>query len=110
MSRPKLAVAAGLAALLLSGVTVANAGPSWDARHPRRDQVNDRLEHQNRRIANQVRAGELTHRQAANLRANDRDIRAEERQMARLDGGHLTRADQRALNQQENANSSRIGN
>ena len=110
MNRSKLAVAAGLAALLLSGTTAASAGPRWDAHHPRRDQVNDRLENQNRRIHNQVKAGDLTHAQAASLRANDRGIRAEERQMARLDGGHITKADQRVLNAQENVNSRRIGN
>jgi len=37
------------------------------------------------------------------LRADDRGIYREERQMAKLDNGHITRADQRALNQQENA-------
>ncbi len=110
MNRSKVAAVASLAALLLSSATAASAGPRWDARHPRRDQVNDRLEYQNRRITNQLKAGDLTHRQAANLRANDRGIRAEERQMARLDGGHLTKADQRVLNAQENVNSRRIGN
>lgn len=110
MNRSKLAVAAGLAALLLSGAVAASAGPAWDARHPRRDQVNDRLENQNRRIHNQVKAGDLTHARAARLRANDRGIRAEDRQMARLDGGRITKTDQHVLNAQENANSRRIGN
>ncbi len=78
-------------------------GGHWRAAHPRRAEVNARLFHQQRRITEERREGELSGAQARELRAEDRGIRREERQMARLNGGRLTGAEYRALNQQENA-------
>ena len=88
--------------------TTAADARGWAAHHPRRAEVNRRLENQNDRIAAGVRDGQLTPAEAHSLRAGDRRIRAEERLMAANDGGHITKADQRALNQQENANSRAI--
>ena len=99
-----LTVAAAAAALT---ATAADAG-RWQAHHPRRVEVNRRLENQNDRIAAGRRDGQLTAGQAHALRSDDRAIRGEERTMAANDGGHITKADQRALNQQENANSRAI--
>lgn len=87
----------------------AYADTPWQKAHPRREQVNDRLANQNRRIRREVREGELTRAQAARLHRDDRQIRQEERDMARQDGGHITRSEQRVLNQQENAISRQIG-
>ena len=101
-----LSLSIATAAIALTA-TAANAGP-WAAHHPRRVEVNRRLENQNDRINAGVRDGQLTRGQAHALRSDDRAIRAEERTMARNDGGHITRADDRALNQQENANSRAI--
>nr|WP_244222864.1 hypothetical protein [Cupriavidus lacunae] len=81
----------------------------WERNHPRREQVNDRLTNQNRRIHQEVKEGELTHGQAAALHNKDRQIRQEERMMASQNGGHITRQEQRTLNQQENAVSRQIG-
>ncbi|WP_231908026.1 MULTISPECIES: hypothetical protein [Cupriavidus] len=81
----------------------------WDKNHPRREEVNQRLANQNQRIHKEVREGEISHAQAARLHREDHQIRQEERVMASHDGGHITRADQRALNQQENAVSRQIG-
>ena len=87
----------------------AMAQTAWDRDHPRRDQVNDRLSNQNQRINREVREGELTKGQAQRLRAEDRAIRKEERTMAGVNHGHITGAEQKALNQQENAVSRQIG-
>lgn len=95
------------AAALALTATAASAG-TWGASHPRRHEVNSRLENQNDRINAGVRDGQLTHAEAHSLRSDDRALRTEERTMARNDGGHITKADQRALNQQENANSRAI--
>jgi hypothetical protein len=92
-----------------SSVTAALAETQWERDHPRRDQVNDRLQNQNRRINREVREGEITRAQARHLHAEDRAIRREERAMSRLDHGHITPAEQKALNQQENAVSRQIG-
>lgn len=107
----KAALATVLLALFAaSGSAMAQDRDShWEKTHPRREQVNDRLANQNRRIAHEVREGELTKAQAHKLRAEDRRIRREERTMAAAHNGHLTKQEQRELNRQENAVSRQIG-
>ena len=46
---------------------------------------------------------------AAGLHKEDRQIRQEERSMANRNGGHITKQEQRTLNQQENGVSKQIG-
>ncbi len=91
--------------------TAANAmaDTHFQKTHPWREQVNNRLSRQNARIHQQVREGELSHAQAARLHARDRSIRAQERRMAARNGGHLTKAQQKALNRRENNVSRKIG-
>ena len=100
-----------VAAIGILGLTATSAlaETSWERHHPRRDQINDRLENQDRRINHEFREGELTPWQAARLHQEDRAIRHEERAMASFHHGHITRTEQRALNQQENAVSGQIG-
>ena len=104
-----------LALLALStaaGVLTTNAfagDTPWQKAHPRREEVNNRLHNQNKRITQEVKEGEMTHQQAQQLRANDRGVRAQERSMAKQDGGHITKVDQAALNQELNKNSKAIG-
>jgi len=80
----------------------------WARTHPRRAQVNARLRHQNQRIHQEVKEGELTRGQAAKLHQEDHQIRQEERDMAAQNGGHITRQEQKTLNQQENQVSRQI--
>jgi hypothetical protein len=102
-----------LSIVLLSAVAAASTGAmaetKWEKTHPRRDQVNDRLANQNKRIHNEVKEGEMSKAQAAKLHKEDRQIRREERLMAAQNGGHITKQEQRTLNQQENAVSAKIG-
>jgi hypothetical protein len=104
-----------LAAILLSafvGVAAGNvmaAEGQWQKDHPRRAEVNGRLANQNKRISNEVKEGKITKAQAANLHKEDRQIRQEERSMASQNSGHITKQEQRTLNQQENAVSHQIG-
>lgn len=104
-----------LSATLISCVAAGSIGSAlanesqWAKNHPRRAQVNERLENQNRRINQEVKEGEITKQQAAQLHKEDRQIRKEERLMASQNGGHITKAEQRTLNQQENAVSRQIG-
>ena len=76
--------------------------------HPRRNQVNGRLANQNRRIHNEVREGEMNHKQARQLHGEDGQIRQEERDMASQGHGHITKQEQKTLNQQENQVSHQI--
>jgi hypothetical protein len=85
------------------------AATTWQKNHPRRTQVNSRLANQNRRIHQERKEGELTGKQAAKLHQEDHQIRQEERLMASQNGGHITKSEQRTLNQQENAVSKQIG-
>lgn len=110
MNRTKLVSAIALSSILaLNFAGTAAAETQWEKNHPRRDQVNDRLENQNKRINHEVKEGELSKAQAANLRKDDRQIRQEERDMASQDHGHITKQEQKTLNQQENAVSKEIG-
>jgi len=109
MKHSKLASVILMTALLGASATVAFAGGNWGANHPRREQVNDRLQNQNRRINQEVREGKITQGQAKQLHQEDHAIRQEERTMSKLNGGHITGAEQKALNQQENAVSRQIG-
>ncbi|HEY2872289.1 MAG TPA: hypothetical protein VGJ56_10240 [Reyranella sp.] len=81
----------------------------WADAHGRRDEVNDRLENQGRRINAEYREGEISHGQAQQLHRDDRQVAQEERYMAGQDNGHITRGEQGMLNQQENGISHEIG-
>ena len=105
----KTLILAAASLAVIAGASSASADTRWQNRHPRREQVNNRLNNQNRRIHQEVKEGDLTHAQAAALHQDDRQIRREERLMATQDGGHITKADRRVLNQQENGVSRQIG-
>ena len=104
-----------LSVALLSAFTAASIGSAlaadgqWAKDHPRRQEVNKRLNNQNKRIHQEVKEGEINKGQAKNLHKEDRQIRQEERAMASQNGGHITKQEQRTINQQENAVSRQIG-
>jgi len=108
----RTAVTAAVAAVTLIGIAsnaLAGEETKWQKDHPRREQVNSRLTHQSKRINTERREGEISKSQAQKLHAEDHAIRQEERAMASTNGGHITKAEQRALNQQENQVSKQIG-
>ena len=109
MFMKKIAVMS-LLALSVAGLSASSASAmGWRASHPRRAEVNARLNHQDHRINVERREGDITASQARDLHAEDRGIRAQERFDASQNGGHITRSEQRSLNQQENAVSQQIG-
>lgn len=105
------ALAFGILVALVAGTAVSAyaADTKWEKNHPRRDQVNDRLANQNARIKDEVKEGDMSRQEAAALHRQDRQIRKEERLMASQNGGHITKTEQKILNQQENAVSKQIG-
>ena len=106
----KFASVAILSALLIGSLGNAYAAEgNWAKDHPRRAEVNQRLKNQDKRIHNEVKSGEISKQQAGKLHREDRQIRKEERAMASQDGGHITKQEQRTLNQQENGVSRQIG-
>ncbi len=92
-------ISAAVAGLAGTGL----AETTWQKNHPRRTQVNGRLANQNKRIHQDVKNGTLTKGQAAALHKDDHQVRQEERDMARQNGGHITKSEQKVLNQQENS-------
>jgi hypothetical protein len=107
----RTAVTAAVAVVALAGIA-SNAfadETQWQKNHPRRTEVNGRLANQNKRINKELKEGEITKGQAQKLHSEDHAVRQEERTMASTNGGHVTKAEQRALNQQENQISRQIG-
>lgn len=94
-SRSKNNVAAWMVAGVLSvaGLSQADAG----TRDPG---VNQRQQHQNQRIRQGVRSGELTRRETRNLAEEQRDVRQLER--AYKSDGELTRAERVDLHREQN--------
>ena len=78
-----------------------NGGGNFDKTHPRRAQVNNRL---NKNVAD----GDMTKGQAAADRKNNDATKAQEHAEVKANGGHLTGAEQKQLNGEENANSKDI--
>ena len=106
----KVVVLAVISAFVLSMAgSVIAAETQWQKDHPRRAEVNERLANQDQRINKEVKEGEMSKSKAAKLHKEDRQIRREEHAMASQHGGHITKAEQKALNQQENAVSRQIG-
>jgi hypothetical protein len=90
-----LAVTAGAAG-------AASADTPWQAHHPRREEVNQRLGNLNHSIRDERYEGGLTGWQARRMHFRVHQIRQQERFYARRDGGHLTRWEQSRLNHEEN--------
>lgn len=105
----KTALMLTLTALLGVTASSAMAETQWEKHHPRRDQVNDRLQKQDRRIHHEVKQGEMSRQQAHKLHREDRQVRQEERDMAHQHGGAISKPEQHVLNQQENGISKQIG-
>jgi len=85
--------------VLLSATTVALMLPAMAQTS---QSINQRKENQQDRIANGVQSGELTAKETQKLEKKESDLNQEERDMRKLDNGHLTTADKATLNQQQN--------
>lgn len=106
----KIIVLMGLTSMLSIAYSSAYAQETqWQKKHPRREEVNQRLNHQDKRIHGEVKKGEISQSQAKQLHQQDHQLRTEERTDAKYDGGHITKPEQKTLNQQENAVSGEIG-
>lgn len=101
------AVAATVSLACLAAPAMADT--PWQAHHPRREQVNNRLGNQNARIHQEVKEGEMSPAKAARLHAADHRIRMQERRDAARNDGHITKREQARLNRRENRVSRRIG-
>jgi len=73
-------------------------------------EIGQRKENQQDRIAQGVKSGQLTAGETAKLEKQQQGINREERGMREANGGKLTQADKRAVNQQQNQASKNIYN
>ena len=90
-----LAMAAGAAG-------AASAATPWQAQHPRRAEVNHRIERLDHSIARERREGRISGFEAARLRERMHRIHTQEIRYARRGGGHISRYEQARLNHEEN--------
>lgn len=103
----KKLLALTLGTLLFAGFTAtshAQVAPNGavDPGHPRVNEVDARERHQDARIANGQRAGELTNRETRNLDRRENSIQREKARDLRANNGHLTAREQRHLNHRQN--------
>jgi hypothetical protein len=78
--------------------------------HPRKHEVNQRLANQNRRIDRKEANGTMSKKEGNKIHKEDHQINQEKRDMASQDHGHITKQEQKTLNQQENQTSKQIKN
>jgi hypothetical protein len=71
-------------------------------------EIQERKENQQDRIAEGVQSGELTAGETARLEGKESSLNQEERDMRQLDNGKLTTSDRKTLNQQQNKLSGQI--
>ena len=81
-----------------------------DTAHYGNNQVGQRRENQQDRIANGVRNGSLTPGQTAKLENKEQGVNKEVAGMRQANGGKLTNADKKAVNKQQNKLSKQIYN
>lgn len=96
--------------MMITGVAFAQdstntsgAGPGVvDPGHPRVNEVNQREENQQQRIANGVQNGKLSAQQTSNLEQREANVQNREQKDMAAHNGHLTKAEQRGINRQQN--------
>jgi len=81
-----------------------------NAAHYGKGEIGQRRENQQDRIANGIRSGQLTPREASNLENKEQGVNRELKGMRQANGGKLTNADRKAVNQQQNKLSKQIYN
>ena len=99
-----------VAGLMFTGVAAAQttnntsgAGPGVvDPGHPRVNQVNGREQNQQNRIGNGLKNGTLNSKQATNLEKRETAVQNREKKDMAANNGHLTKAEQKGINRQQN--------
>jgi biopolymer transport protein ExbB/TolQ len=103
----KVAASIGIFSVL-AFASAASFASTWQEHHPRRAQVNHRIEHQKNEIKKEVASGEMSKSEAKTLLKKERAIRLEQKAMAAQHNGHITKQEQILLNKQLNATKKEI--
>jgi hypothetical protein len=102
-------IAIGTAAAQTQNSNTSGAGAGkYDPNHPRVNQVNQREQNQQNRIANGIKNDKLTPRQTAHLEKGEQRLQNNEKKDMAKDNGHLTKQNQKQLNHEANNMSKRI--
>ena len=95
--------AGAAAAQTATTTTTAGAGAGVvDPGHPRVNEVNQREENQQKRIANGINNGSLNPHETANLERREASVQKQEQADMAKHNGHLTKVEQRQLNRRQN--------
>ena len=103
----KLKLLSASLSLLLAGAPLLALAQDVPG-HPRENEVNTRLEDQQKRTDAGVVSGKINARQAARDSARDAKVAREESRDEAKHNGHLTKAEQDKMNRQLNKNSADI--
>jgi hypothetical protein len=99
----------GAASAQTQDSNTSGAGPGVvDPNHPRVNEVNQREQNQQDRIANGVKNGTMTPGQAAHVEKQEQHIENQEKADMAAHNGHLTKREQRQLNKEQNRTSKEI--
>jgi hypothetical protein len=86
-----------------TSTTTSGAGPGVvDPGHPRVNEVNRREQNQQKRIGNGIKSGKLSSQQTTNLEKRETSVQNREQKDMAKNNGHLTKAEQRGINRQQN--------
>ena len=86
-----------------NNTSTSGAGPGVvDPGHPRVNEVNQREQNQQDRIANGLKNGTLNANQASNLEKREASVQNREQKDMAKNNGHLTKAEQKGINRQQN--------
>ena len=96
------AICAGLIAGAMLLARPGMAEDQWQEHHPRRHEVNHRLHHENKRIDEGIKKGQLNPGETQQLRSEQASIHEQEKADAAANGGHITNAEKHQLNSEEN--------
>ena len=85
-----------------TATTTSGAGPGVvDPGHPRVNEVNQREENQQKRIANGINNGTMNPAETANVEKREASVQKQEQNDMAKHNGHLTKVEQRHLNQRQ---------
>jgi hypothetical protein len=105
ITRSLLVLAMGgvtLSAFAQTTTSLTAGSGAVDPFRPRVHQVNRRQTRQQKRIAQGVKSGSLSPREAARLEKREAGVQRQENRDLAKHNGHLTKAEQRQLNRREN--------
>lgn len=83
-------------------------GGQFAKQHPRRNEINERVRNQRHLLKQQLKSGKITQQQYNDQMAALKNVKAQEHADVAANGGSVTKAQDKALNQELNQNREQI--